>query len=110
MSLTYATHKDKYEYEIVITIKKHRNALAKLRMSNHDLKIHTGRHTRPKSPRENRFCESCRIAVVHEAHLLFDCKIDSQIKEEFFNNFVVSYPDFAELLFNNCNSNDSKSD
>ena len=141
MSLTYATHKNKYEYESylsVITIKKHRNALAKLRMSDHDLKIHTGRHTRPKTPRENRFCESCRIAVEHEAHFLFDCKIDSQIKEEFFNNFVVSYPDFAELsnnwqkykfimqiqdsdmlkslgflinlLFNNRNSNDSNSD
>ena len=47
---SYATHKTDYGMEDYLThvpIKKHRNALAKLRLSDHLLHIQTGRQTRP---------------------------------------------------------------
>jgi len=103
MSLTYATHKNKYEYEnylSVITIKKHRNSLAKLRMSDHNLKIHTGRQTRPKTPREARLCDLCPSDIEHEAHFLFDCKSDLKLKQDFINSVCIAYPDFAQYSHN----------
>ena len=57
-------HKNKYEYEnylSVITIKKHRNSLAKLRMSDHNLKIHTDRQA--KIPREARLYVTCAQVI-----------------------------------------------
>ena len=61
MASAYATHKTKYEFESYldhVTIKKHRNALAKLRLSDHDLQIQVGRHSRPKTLRHDRKCKS----------------------------------------------------
>ena len=45
-SASYATHKNSYEIEaylIHVRIKKHRNALAKLRLSDHQIHIKSGR-------------------------------------------------------------------
>ena len=57
-SASYATHKNSYEIEAYLThvrMKKHRNSLAKLRLSDHQLHIQSGRQTRPKTPKEQRF-------------------------------------------------------
>jgi hypothetical protein len=49
---------------------KHRQALSKLRLSAHDLKIEKGRYT--NTPREKRLCEECNV-IEDEIHLLDKC-------------------------------------
>ena len=98
MSASYATHKNNYDaekYLSVVTIKKHRNALAKLRLSDHNLHIHSGRQTRPKTPRDQRFCKSCPAIIEDEVHLLFECAEDREAKDDFFQRVCMEYPEFA---------------
>ena len=97
MSASFATHKNNYEadkYLSVFTIKKHRNAMAKLRLSDHNLKIQSGRQTRPKTPREQRFCKSCPGVIEDEAHFLFECVDDHIVKEDFVRSVCMEYPVF----------------
>ena len=84
MSASFATHKNNYDaekYLSVVTIKKHRNALAKLRLSDHNLHIHSGRQTKPKTPRDQRFCKSCPSIIEDDAHFLFECVDDRGLYE-----------------------------
>ncbi len=54
-----------------------RKYLARLRTSSHNLKIETGRHTRPKTPVENRVCQHCNI-LEDEFHFLLMCNRKSR--------------------------------
>ena len=57
---------------------KHRNALTKLRLSNHNLMIEKGRHN--KTEIENRFCPFCLNLVEDEIHFLLICKTFREIR------------------------------
>ena len=53
-----------------------RNFFMKLYISNHKLLIETGRHCRPKLPREERLCKFCPLnEMENEMHLLFSCTL-----------------------------------
>ena len=96
----YASHKLKYEQETYldcITIKKHRVSLAKLRMSDHQLNIQKGRHTRPTTPRHLRFCEFCKDELEDEAHFMFECQNDNELKSLLVEKIISKFPDFAEI-------------
>ena len=69
-------------YLIHVRIKKHRNSLAKLRLSDHQLHIQTGRQTRPKTPQNLRTCKNCPEYVEDEAHFLLQCREESDIKND----------------------------
>ena len=100
MSASFAMHKMNYEYEPYldqVTIKKHRNSLAKLRLSDHSLSIHTGRQTRPRTPPELRFCKKCPNLIEDEAHFLCECTDDSDLKTDFFKAIAISYPDVDNI-------------
>ena len=58
----------------------HRQALARLRISAHDLQIEKGRYT--QTPQKDRKCPICDI-VEDELHFLDDCKIYSNIRARF---------------------------
>ena len=61
-SLVYRKHKTEFKMESYlnqVTNTSHRTALTKLRLSDHRLKIESGRHIRPKINRENRTCKLC---------------------------------------------------
>mgnify|MGYP003341448844 CR=1 FL=1 len=75
----------------VISIKKHRNALAKLRLSDHKLKIQSGRQTRPITPRELRRCSFCPQNVEDEAHFLFECTDEQDLKSIFYNKLISTF-------------------
>ena len=93
-------HKTTYDLESyieAIPIKKHRNALAKLRLSDHKLKIHSGRQTRPITPRELRRCNFCPQIVEDEAHFLFECTEDQDLKSIFFNKLISIFPDINDI-------------
>ena len=72
---TYALFKkesgcEKYLHEITnVTI---RQSLTKFRLSNNLLNIEKGRHTTPKTPKEQRFCPFCPKVVEDEMHFLLD--------------------------------------
>ena len=53
-----------------------RKVFMKLYISNHKLLIETGRHCRPKLPREERLCKFCPLNKIEdEMHLLFICNL-----------------------------------
>jgi hypothetical protein len=55
-----------------VTIRKFRNALAKLRFSSHDLEIEKGRYQ--NILREHRICKLCHEAIGNEYQLVLVCK------------------------------------
>ena len=78
-------------------IKTHRNSLAKLRLSDHQLHIQSGRQTRPKTPKEQRFFRKCPPDYIEdEAHFLLECSEDSDIKS---NLVLIIAIDFPQISF-----------
>ena len=53
---------------------KYRNALTKIRSSSHLLEIERGRHTKPKTPRNNRLCLNCKT-IEDERHFVMECPL-----------------------------------
>ena len=73
-------YKDKFHYEPYldqIKNSKHRIALTKFRLSNHNLPIERGRYTKPFTPRGERFCLFCMPSgnkpIGNEEHFLLHC-------------------------------------
>ena len=87
-----------------MSIKKHSNALAKLRLSDHMLRIQTGRQTRPKKPRELWTCKKCPECVEYEAHFLFQCAEDTDIKSNLAQRIAMDISQFSYLTFKNLKS------
>ena len=50
----------------------YRYIISRWRLSNHDLRIETGRYTKPITPREERNCDTCNT-IEDEHHVIFDC-------------------------------------
>ena len=62
----------KSEYLEQVKNLKHRQALAKLRFGNHNLRIDSGRHCTPKLPETLRICQyCCSNQIENEMHFLF---------------------------------------
>ena len=100
MASTYATHKQSYmmeKYLTVVKIRKHRVALSKLRLSDHNLHIHSGRQTRPITPRAQRHCNSCPDKIEDEPHFLVECSTDIKIKTDFLELVSMEFPNFRTL-------------
>ena len=84
-------------YLIHVRIKKHRNSLAKLRLSDHQLHIQTSRQTRPKTPQNLRTCKKCPEHVEDEAHFLLQCKEDSDIKNDLVHQIAMEFPKVSDI-------------
>ena len=77
--------KDTYQLENYLKIKNlaNRRALTKLRTSNHNLAIETGRWT--KTDRNDRLCTQCTESKIEdEIHFLFDCPKHSENRKTTF--------------------------
>ena len=103
--------KDTYNKESYLKINNYenRNAITKLRTSNHLLAIETGRWN--NIPRENRICTQCRQNKIEdEYHFLFECPKHTNIRNASFEiiktntNINLSDPskqmENLKLLFN----------
>ena len=67
------------EYLDLIKNGKHRQAVAKLRSSNHTFRIETDRYRLPKIPENLRICQFCSsIKVENEIHFLLECRLYSK--------------------------------
>jgi hypothetical protein len=63
-------------YLYVIKDFKLRKCMSKLRLSSHSLNIERGRHTKPKTPLEDRLCTVCdKSEVEDEFHFLLKCPL-----------------------------------
>ena len=87
---TYAIFKKQQGFETYLShIKnfKFRRMLTKLRLSNHDLFIETGRHKKGMwRKKEMRICPLCHGDIEDEVHLLFQCPTYNTLREELFRS------------------------
>lgn len=74
---TYKLFKNEYRIEpyLILNLPKAvQKAIARFRMSSHNLSIEVGRHKRPYLPRNERICEKCNLKLVEdEFHCLMVC-------------------------------------
>jgi len=87
----YRQIKTEFQYEEYLDCPNSREgqiALTRLRVSNHRLRIETGRYTKPYTPRENRLC-SCGTQVEDEFHFLFQCSLLADIRKLHFGHEIV---------------------
>ena len=73
-----------------------RNAISKLRLSNHDLMIEKGRHW--KIDKSLRFCPFCPDLIETEQHFLMACKSFKLFRAELLEKVVGIIPHFNQLL------------
>ena len=80
---TYRKIKSDYRTEphidiLYVRIKRHQQALTRLRISSHNLHIERGRHCRPITPRNERLFNFCSLDQVDDVkHFLMACKFHS---------------------------------
>ena len=72
-----------------------RKTLVKLRISNHQLNIETGRYD--KISRCDRICPVCSLDIEDEIHFLFDCPKYSSIRDDFFNKIGNRIPNYKHI-------------
>ena len=83
-------------YLQVIKNRKHRVSLSKLRLSDHCLMIEEGRHKRPLTPREERFCPHCPGVVETEEHFIIECPA-YEGRADLLDKIVQKAPQFNNL-------------
>ena len=71
---------------------KIRTQITKLRLSNHNLLIETGRHQ--KLEREMRVCPLCHKGIEDEVHFLFYCSSYKAVREDLFSNLNLTNTNF----------------
>ena len=75
---------------------KYRVALSRLRCSSHILEVERGRHTRPKTPFENRLCPICNIPE-DEVHFITQCNLYKCDRKEMLDKIERKYPSTLTL-------------
>ena len=77
-SLTFRLYKENVTiapYLLHVKNRKHGRAMSKLRLSDHNLEVEVGRHTKLKTNSENKICKLCIDPnIEHEVHFLLRCK------------------------------------
>ena len=86
--VTYWEIKTDYRIEpyiLYIPDKRHQQAVARLRVSSHNLNIEIGRHSPPRIPRDQRFCMFCNSGEIDdELHFITACNYHSCERDNFF--------------------------
>ena len=97
---TYALFKNEIGFEKYLTEIKNvsdRIQIAKFRLSNHRLMIEVGRHNRPKTPPEERFCPFCPDLVESECHFMFSCPTYTHLRARYLRPITVNIRSFNYL-------------
>ena len=101
--MLYKEMKQSFEmspYCLIIQNEKHRNAIAKLRLSSHQLNIETGRHTNIEQL--DRKCNLCNLNDLEdEFHFTLICPIYKDLRIAYIQKYFYKRPNvmkFLELL------------
>ena len=60
-----------------------RIVITRWRLSSYELKIETGRYTKPITDRKDRTCTVCPLCIEDEEHVIFVCPVYSNIRYKF---------------------------
>ena len=66
--------------------------MTKLRLSNHNLMIESGRHK--KVPKELRFCPFCPNTIENEMYFLLECPTYENMRIIVFHEITTNHPNF----------------
>ena len=76
-----------------------RNAIAQIRASSNTLAIERGRHTRPKTPIQERLCKSCGV-IEDEANFILSFQLNQSLMVNLMKNIETIYPEFNNMTEN----------
>lgn len=84
-------------YLLIIQNKKLRNALAKLRLSSHQLYIETGRHR--NITRADRKCVLCNLNDIEdEVHFTLICPAYADLRNQYIQNYFYQRPSVHKYI------------
>ena len=97
----YKTFKGSFRQEPYLSIVKNRNQrawLSRYRISAHNLRIESGRHTSPVTPLAQRICVYCSSGVCDsELHAILMCETFKLKRQCFFSRMSALCPSFSTL-------------
>ena len=73
----------------------YRTVLTRWRLSNHSLKVETGRYTVPYTERKDRLCTLCG-SLEDEQHVIFDCPRYDDLRRD--NDLFREHTSVGDLL------------
>ncbi len=98
---TYKLFKNEFKFENYLYSTKNINhtlSLFRFRISSHNLRIETGRYTRPKMPEHDRICiYGTQQSVETEQHFLLVCDLYNNEKSELLNSVIRHSLDLTDL-------------
>ena len=71
--------------------------ITRWRLSNHDLRVETGRYVRPILPRDMRVCSNCTTVVEDEEHALYHCPLYDCVRQKY-NELLERYPLVTQIF------------
>ena len=96
----FKTERNVESYLLLSIPRRLRVAIAKFRISNHDLEVEKGRHYGIKY--EDRLCKLCgqfnKIHIENEYHVLFECKAYYDIRKLYIVNHVANVKTLNSFL------------
>ena len=83
----YSKYKQKFEVLSYTDLPfRDRQIISKILCISHKLKVETGRHTIPYTPREERICNLCTLNKVEdEEHFIVECSAYEKLRSEHFS-------------------------
>ncbi len=84
-------------YLSCVTNSQARQALGKMRISAHKLRIETGRYESPKLPRDQRVCIKCPKIIEDEIHVITQCDLYKKHRDELYRTVTKDVPNFNNL-------------
>jgi hypothetical protein len=99
---TYRLFKSEYrteEYVVNVWGRAQRRALAQFRSGVAPIRLETGRYERGRYlPVEQRTCYFCDGKVESEMHVILECPLYNDLREDFIHHCNVLLPNFNDLL------------
>ena len=93
----FKKHLNCESYLLSIEIDIYRIALCKLRVSDHLLRIESGRHD--NIPREQRLCQLCNLhEVENEFHFLLICPALSELRLSYIPAYYCNFPSMSKFV------------
>lgn len=84
-------------YLLKLKNRKHRNAIAKIRLSSHSLNIETGRHR--NIDRSQRKCTLCNLNDLEdEYHFILICPVYSELRKAYLQKYFYVKPSMFKFL------------